>query len=73
MLVYLGDAHYLGTKLALNLKRVNNFLDDSRCPTNFDVFMAHRAFFIQDKPIFNAQLAKQLVAVVTLLCIATHL
>lgn len=34
--------------------------------------MAHRAVFVHNEPILDAQLAIKLVAVVTLLCISAH-
>jgi hypothetical protein len=52
---------------------VDDLPDNTRRPSNPDVFMAHGAVLVKDQPILDASLAKQLVAVVTLLCVSCHL
>ena len=62
-----------GTVTALDPKRVDDFFDDTRGTPNFDVKMANRAVLVHHKPILDAQLAEQLVAIVTLFRVTAHL
>lgn len=73
MTVNLRQSLLLLTIFTLNPKRVYDFPDNTRCPSYSNVFMTHGTVLIEDQPILNASLAKQLVAVVTLLCVSCHL
>ena len=72
MLLYLGEPDHLRTVGALDSEGVNDLLHHSRGSSDFYVFMAHGAIFVQDKPVFNAKFAEQLIAIVAFFCITTH-
>ena len=72
MFLYFRKSDDLWAEGALDPERVNDFFHNPGGTSNFDVFMAHRAVFVQDQPIFNAELAEQLVAIVTFFCISAH-
>ena len=72
MLLYFGEADHLRTVRALDSEGMDDLFHHSRGSSDFNVFMAHGAIFVQNKPVFNAKFAEQLVAVVAFFCIATH-
>jgi len=55
MLVTVGQADDRRAKSTLDLKRINDFLDDPGSTSDFDVLMADWAITIEQKPVFNAQ------------------
>lgn len=61
------------TKGTLYPIAVDDLLHDSTGAPNLDILVAHRAVFVENEPVFDAQLAEELVAVVTLLRVAAHL
>ena len=73
MLFDFGESDYGWAVRALDPERVNDLFDNSRCSTYLDIEMTHRAIFIHDQPVFDAQFTIELVTVVTLLGITTHL
>ena len=48
MLLYLRKSDDLWAERALNSERVNDLLNNTGGPSDFDVFMAHWAVFVQD-------------------------
>ena len=72
VLLNLRESHNGGTKAALDSKTMDNFFDYTRSAPYFYIFVAHWTVLIKNQPVFNAQLAKQFVAIVTFLCISTH-
>ena len=42
-----SQVYYDGTERAFNLERIDDFLDDSGCASDLDVFVAHGAITIQ--------------------------
>ena len=58
MLLYFRKSDDLWAERALDPERVNDLLHNSGGSSNFDVFMAHWAVFVQDQPIFNTELAE---------------
>lgn len=73
MFLDLSQIHDSWTERALNLKRIDDFLDDSGGTSNLDVLVAHWTISIQQKPILNTQLTEKLITVVTLLRIPRQL
>jgi hypothetical protein len=59
--------------LAFNPERANNLTYNSRSSSDSDVFVTHGTILIQNEPVFNASLAKKLVAIVALFCISSNL
>ena len=45
-------------ELTLNTERADDFSDDTRSPTDSNVFVTHWAVLIQDQPVLDASLAK---------------
>lgn len=68
----LGESYDGRTVRTLDSERVNDLFDDTRCASDFDIQMTHRAVFVHNQPVLNAQLAIKFVAVVALLCISAH-
>lgn len=58
MLVTVGQADDRRAKTTLYLKRINDFLDDPRSTSDFDVLMADWAITIEQKPILYALLTE---------------
>lgn len=58
MLVTVGQADDRRAKTTLDLKRINDFLDDPGSTSDFDVLMADWAITIEQKPVLNALLAE---------------
>jgi hypothetical protein len=58
MTVDLRESLLFEAELALNAERVNYFPDDTRSTTNPNVFVAHWAILVENKPVFNAAFAK---------------
>ena len=72
MLLNLTESDHFWAKAALNPERVNDLFHYPRCTSYLYVLVTHRAILVEYQPVLNAQLAEQLVAVVTFLGIAAH-
>ena len=69
----LRETTLLLTILAFNPERANNLSYYSGSSSDSDVFVTHGTILIQNEPVFNASLAKKLVAIVALFCISSDL
>ena len=58
MLVTVGQADDRLAKTTLDLKRINDFLDDPGSTSYFDVLMADWAITIEQKPVLNTLLTE---------------
>ena len=58
---------------ALRPKRCDDLLDDTRGSSDLDVLRTHRTVLVVHKPVLDAQLTKQIIAVVTLFSVTTQL
>ena len=67
------EAHNSWAVGALDPERSDDLLDNSGGSSYFDVFGAHGAVLVHDEPVFNAELAEKVVAVVTFFSISTQL
>ncbi len=63
----------LAAVLALHPEAVDNFLHNPRSASDSNILSAHWTVLLKHQLVLNAPLAKQLVAVVTLLCVFGHL
>lgn len=58
MFVTVGQADDRRAKTTLDLKRINDFLDDPGSTSDFDVLMTDWAITIEQKPVLNALLTE---------------
>ena len=58
MLVTVDQADDRRAKTTLDLERINDFLDDPRSTSDFDVLVADWAITIEQKPVLNALLTE---------------